>query len=377
MGSMGRVHDAGGSVNGDAAHAAMDGAWRPSVRMVMHAMAQNQRRASSSSASLATTSALPSAAPQWVAMSPAEAAQTVQVSAPAPAQKPLSKVVQFSTAGLGGIMGWILCHPFNTVAIRMNLSGGNDSFPTFTRNIVRNEGVLTLYKGLSAGILRQVFYATSRFGLFEVFRDQLAKYRETDLLSRLIVGVASGGAAAFISCPAEVSLVRMSNDASLPLDQRRKYTSVLNAATRIVSEEGVSTFWRGSAPFVMRCMLVGATQVGTYDQFKQTYAGLGVKQGSLSNVFYASMSAGLLYSIITMPFETAKNKMSSQKKDPVSGTLPYRSTFQTISTVARAEGTMALWKGFLPYYGRCGSHTVLMFIFVEQLREAYRSHFME
>ena len=28
--------------------------------------------------------------------------------------------------------------------------------------------------------------------------------------------------------------------------------------------------------------------------------------------------------------------------------------------------------GFLPYYGRCGGHTVTMFVFVDQLRLLYR-----
>jgi hypothetical protein len=32
------------------------------------------------------------------------------------------------------------------------------------------------------------------------------------------------------------------------------------------------------------------------------------------------MNAGLLYSLVTMPLETAKNRMASQKKDPVTGT---------------------------------------------------------
>jgi hypothetical protein len=37
------------------------------------------------------------------------------------------------------------------------------------------------------------------------------------------------------------------------------------------------------------------------------------------NTFCASMSAGLLYSIVTMPFETAKNAMAFQKADPTTG----------------------------------------------------------
>jgi len=288
-----------------------------------------------------------------------------------------SLVLNFTTAGLSGIAAWIVVHPFNTLAIRMNLatsksqSTANPSFVKFASNLVKNEGMLTLYKGLSAGITRQIFYATSRFGFFEVFRDWLAQYRKTDIWSRLAVGVASGGVAAFISCPAEVSLVRMSNDMALPPDQRRNYKSVIDAAFRIAREEGISAYWRGATPFVNRAMLVGATQVGTYDQFKETYLSFGLK--GFPNVFAASMSAGLLYSLITMPFETAKNRMAFQKKD-ANGNLPYKSTFQTFSKIASGEGVLALWKGFLPYYGRCGGHTVVMFVVLEKMREFIKTY---
>jgi len=276
---------------------------------------------------------------------------------------------------MGGIAAWIMVHPFNTLAVRMNLANQRgqpaQSLVPFARSVIGQEGVLTLYKGLSAGITRQVFYATSRFGLFEVFRDQLALYRPTDLWSRLLVGTVSGGIAAYISCPAEVSLVRMSNDMALPVGQRRGYRSVVDAAVRIAREEGVATFWRGSTPFVNRAMLVGATQVGTYDHFRQMYAQLFHVSGGFGPVLAASMTSGLLYSLITMPFETAKNRMAFQQRD-ASGQLPYRGTLQTFRTIALHEGVLAMWKGFLPYYARCGGHTVFMFLFVDLFRYAIR-----
>lgn len=163
-------------------------------------------------------------------------------------------------------MGWIVVHPFNTVSVRMNLasssSGGKAvSFYPYLRNSLREKGVLNLYQGLGAGVTRQIFYATSRFGIFEVMRDELAKHRPTDLAARLLTGCLSGGVAAFISCPAEVCLVRISNDSTLPPDKRRNYTGVANAFIRIVREEGPKAFLQGSGPFVNRAMLVGAVQV--------------------------------------------------------------------------------------------------------------------
>lgn len=117
--------------------------------------------------------------------------------------------------------------------------------------------------------------------------------------------------AAVISCPAEVTLVRISNDGTLPPEMRRNYTGIVNAFTRIMSEEGPKTFFSGCGPFVNRAMMVGAVQVGTYDQFREMYRNMGVKH-ELLNVFYASMTSGLIYAIATMPFETAKNRMAFQ-----------------------------------------------------------------
>ena len=286
--------------------------------------------------------------------------------------------VKFFTAGLGGIGGWCVVHPFNTAAVRMNLASSQPGFErmSFFKFIARTgqeRGYMSFYDGLGAGCIRQIFYATSRFGLFETFRDKIAEHRPIGATERVVAGLASGACAATISCPAEVSLVRLSNDATLPPDQRRNYKSPLDAAARIVKEEGVATFWRGCAPFVQRAMLVGVTQVGTLDQAKQFYDdALGIKRGTYGNVFAASMTSGLIYSVITMPFESAKNLMAFQRPD-ADGVLPYRSTAQTIRSVAAAQGPLALWNGFPPYYLRCGGHTVTMFIFVEMLRSAYQS----
>jgi solute carrier family 25 oxoglutarate transporter 11 len=285
--------------------------------------------------------------------------------------------VKFATAGLGGIGGWIIVHPFNTFAVRMNLASSQPgyvpmSFARFSMKTVAEKGIWSAYDGLAAGCTRQIFYATSRFGLFEVFRDKIHEARGTlGAAERVLAGLSSGACAAFIACPAEVSLVRMSNDSSLPKEQRRNYKGVVDAFARIAKEDGVAAFWRGCAPFVQRAMLVGIVQVGTLDQNKHLLEQhAGMKRGTYPNIFAASFASGLMYSIVTLPFETAKNRMAFQKPD-ANGVLPYRSTVQTITAVAKESGAMALWNGFTPYYCRCGGHTVSMFVIVEMLRGFY------
>mmetsp|Transcript_21510 Transcript_21510/g.48867 ORF Transcript_21510/g.48867 Transcript_21510/m.48867 type:complete len:201 (-) Transcript_21510:365-967(-) len=192
---------------------------------------------------------------------------------------------------------------------------------------------------------------------------------------RVGLGALSGGMAAYMSCPMEVSVVRMSNDSTLPANERRNYKNVFDTLTRISKEEGITAFWRGSAPFVQRAMMVGVFQVAFYDQFKDIYVNLaGQQKNSIPNIFCAAMTSGIIYSTATMPLEASKNRMAAQKPDPATGKLPYRGTLQTIRTVAAKEGFLALYKGFFPYYVRCGGHTVGMFICVQLLRDAYMTY---
>ena len=238
---------------------------------------------------------------------------------------------------------------------------------------------MSVWDGLPAGLLRQAFYATARFGLFETARDYAHEIRgKTDFAARFVIGALTGGVAAYLSCPMEVAVVRMSNDKSLPEAERRNYKGVVDTASRIIREEGISAFWNGSTPFVARAMMVGVFQVATMDQFKDMYSKLlDQKLNSIPNVFSAAMTSGLVYSVATMPLEATKNRMASQKIDPLTGKLPYTSIAQTIRVVSAKEGFSSLFNGFTAYYIRCGGHTVAMFIFVQMLRDAYKANALD
>jgi solute carrier family 25 (mitochondrial oxoglutarate transporter), member 11 len=103
-----------------------------------------------------------------------------------PTEKKVPQSVVFFSSGLGGCLGWVVVHPANTVAVRMSLANMNGTTFNFGA-MVREKGFLTLYDGLSAGILRQVFYATARLGLFDTFRDIAHEIRgKTDFAARYV-----------------------------------------------------------------------------------------------------------------------------------------------------------------------------------------------
>jgi len=58
--------------------------------------------------------------------------------------------------------------------------------------------------------------------------------------------------------PADLTLIRMQADATLPVEQRRHYTGVFNALGRIIKEEGAAGLFKGCAPVVVRAMALNA-----------------------------------------------------------------------------------------------------------------------
>jgi hypothetical protein len=50
--------------------------------------------------------------------------------------------------------------------VRLQLAGGGSPF-TIAKDIVAKDGFLKLYTGLSAGVLRQITYTSSRLGIFK------------------------------------------------------------------------------------------------------------------------------------------------------------------------------------------------------------------
>jgi solute carrier family 25 oxoglutarate transporter 11 len=186
------------------------------------------------------------------------------------------------------------------------------------------------------------------------------------------MGMAAGASGAFVGTPAEVALIRMTSDGSLPKEMQRNYKSVVDALLRIYKEEGLTTLWRGATPTMGRAMVVNAAQLATYSQAKRIILGTGYIKDGIFCHFVSSMISGLVTTIASMPVDIAKTRLQSMKY--VDGKPEYKGAVDVLTKVVKNEGFFALWKGFTPYYFRLGPHTVITFIILEQVNIAYKKH---
>lgn len=90
--------------------------------------------------------------------------------------------------------------------------------------VVRSDGILALYNGLSASLCRQMTYSLTRFAIYETVRDHMTRGSQGPLAfsSKVLLGGVSGLIGGFVGTPADLVNVRMQNDMKLSPSQRRK-----------------------------------------------------------------------------------------------------------------------------------------------------------
>ena len=280
--------------------------------------------------------------------------------------------VNFATGAGAALSGWLFVHPFDLLKVRAQLAGeaaggSKVSVVEIARTIVKTEGPVGLYAGLSAAAARQLSYGNLRLGIYSTLREKMFHGNDPSGAAKLGMGCAAGGVAAFLSNPIEVTLVRMQADGRLPPAQRRNYSNIFSGLYRIGAEDGVKAYMAGVGPTMVRAMVVNMLQVGGYDVAKtQIKKATGIDGVGLH--VSSALSAGFVYSAATLPIDMAKTRMQNQM--PLAdGTLLYKTLPQTIGKVAAAEGFPSLFNGFGPYFARSGGHTVFMFLFMEQYKK--------
>jgi len=283
---------------------------------------------------------------------------------------------QYVLGGTAGMSATCVVQPIDLIKTRMQLSGEGGRPPAYKSSadafaqIYKAEGIKNLYKGLSAGLLRQATYGTTRLGTYTTLATALSTTDETGKVSppsfgvKLLAGMAAGGIGAVVGTPAEIALVRMTSDGRLPVEKRRGYKNVFDALLRISREEGVLTMWRGCGPTVVRAVVLNAAQLATYDQAKQI---IKVPLGdNLATHFTASLISGFISTTVSIPIDMAKTRIQTMKAGE------YSSSLDCIVKTARAEGFFSLWKGFTPYFLRLGPHTIITFVVLEQLTKYFK-----
>ncbi|CAG2183306.1 unnamed protein product, partial [Oppiella nova] len=171
-----------------------------------------------------------------------------------------TRVPKWYFGGLASAGAACCTHPLDllkvhlqTTTVKAKLSAGPSApaaqigLVANTLLIVRSEGVLALYNGLTASLLRQLTYSTIRFGIYEVAKQRISPNGEQlPLLQKMLLAGVSGAVGGFIGTPADMVNVRMQNDIKLPAESRRNYKHAIDGLIRVYRHEGIKSLFNGT-----------------------------------------------------------------------------------------------------------------------------------
>ncbi|KAM9345739.1 mitochondrial dicarboxylate carrier [Symphorus nematophorus] len=277
-----------------------------------------------------------------------------------------TRVSRWYFGGVSSSAAACLTHPLDLIKVHLQTQQEvRVRMIGMTVNVVRREGFLALYSGLSASLCRQMTYSLSRFAIYETVRDKMNRKNNglMPFYQKILLGAFGGFAGGFIGTPADLVNVRMQNDVKLPVELRRNYAHALDGVVRVWKEEGVRKLFSGATVASTRGAMVTVGQLSCYDQSKQLVLATGYLTDSILTHFLASVFAGGCATILCQPLDVVKTRLMNSK-------LEYAGVFHCLTETAKL-GPKAFYKGLVPAAIRLIPHTVFTFIFLEQLRQHF------
>ncbi|RYP92095.1 hypothetical protein DL770_001756 [Monosporascus sp. CRB-9-2] len=255
----------------------------------------------------------------------------------------------FWFGGSASSMAACVTHPLDLVKVRLQLRSGNapkNMSGTFV-HVVRGEGVRGLYSGLTASLLRQMTYSTVRFGVYEDLKRRTTPEGAKPSLPMLIgLSTLSGALGGVSGNAADVTNVRMQQDAALPPGRKFGYRNGLHGMWRMLADEGPRSWFRGVGANSMRAALMNASQLASYDSFKAFLMARTPLGDTTATHFTSSLLAGFVATTICSPVDVIKSRVMSASHQ--------QGIVHLLTEISAKEGVRWMFKGWVPAFLRLG-----------------------
>ncbi|CEF60679.1 Mitochondrial uncoupling protein 4 [Strongyloides ratti] len=227
--------------------------------------------------------------------------------------------------------------------------------------IVKTEGMISLWRGVTPAIYRHYIYTGIRMGTYEnirnIWNDKYGDIRPFGTIQAMFCGLVSGAVAQF---------------AASPMDLVKVQISTLQASKSLYKSQGFFGLWIGWIPNCQRAALLNMADLATYDTVKHWI----LRNTNLTDNWFthgiASACSGLAAAIISLPSDVVKTRIMDQIRHVLDGKkdIPtYKGSIDCLMTIVRTEGFWALYRGFIPTYIRMAPWSLTFWICYEEIRK--------
>ncbi|KAH0554841.1 mitochondrial coenzyme A transporter SLC25A42 [Cotesia glomerata] len=203
----------------------------------------------------------------------------------------------------------------------------------------KNEGLLSLWRGNSATMIRIVPYSAIQFAAHEQWKRILnVNGKNSSSVYRLLAGSLAGVTSQSLTYPLDLARARMA------VTQKTEYKTLREVFVQIYKNEGFLAFYRGFTATILGVIPYAGCSFYTYDTLKMFMA-VDKIQMNPGFATLATLSCGAIAGIVgqtaSYPLDIVRRRMQTSA---IKGAF-YHTTISTTVKIYREEGLMAFYKG--------------------------------
>lgn len=252
-----------------------------------------------------------------------------------------------AAGGVAGAVSRTCTAPLDRLKVFLQVQASKQKIADCFRAMLKEGGVASLWRGNGINVLKIAPETAIKFAAYEQVK-RLIKGDTTHTLSiyeRFCAGALAGGISQTAIYPLEVLKTR------LALRKTGQYKSILDAAIKIYSNEGLMSFYRGYIPNILGIIPYAGIDLAVYETLKKKY--LKTHACNEQPGFYLLLACGSCSSTLgqmcSYPLALIRTRLQAQvahrSVDKASTTMT-----GVFRTIVKTEGVLGLYRGITPNF---------------------------
>ncbi|KDP24457.1 hypothetical protein JCGZ_25021 [Jatropha curcas] len=174
----------------------------------------------------------------------------------------LSVVGRLAAGACAGMTSTFVTYPLDVLRLRLAVEPGYRTMSEMAFNMLREEGVASLYYGLGPSLIGIAPYIAVNFCIFDLIKKSLPEKYQQKAQSSLVTAVVSAAVATLTCYPLDTIRRQMQMKGT-------PYKTVLDAFPGIIQRDGIIGLYRGFLPNALKNLPNSSIRLTTFDMMKR------------------------------------------------------------------------------------------------------------
>ena len=261
-------------------------------------------------------------------------------------------LLNFFAGGISGVVAKTATAPIERVKLLLQTQSSNEKITRPYKGIIdcfyrtiTEEGVLALWRGNMANVIRYFPTQALNFAFKDVYRDILLPKKKEDrtskkiVMTNLLAGGLAGSTSTLFVYPLDLARTRLGVDIGKKVSERQ-FTGVWDCITKIHRTDGMNGLYRGLGMSLVGIFIYRGLYFGSYDSGKSLI--FDHNKATLLQKFFFAQACVIFSESISYPTDTIKRRlmMQSAKKE-----IKYIGAIDCIKKTYQSEGIKGFWRG--------------------------------